>query len=74
VKSLPPPATSWTWGTHLAARGAFFWLGYPYPFEQLTIIDLHPDERHALYKADLNPERVETSLGPVRYRYHSMTT
>jgi SAM-dependent methyltransferase len=61
-------------GTHLARpEGAFFWLGYPYPFEQLTIIDLHPDERHALYKADLNPERVETELGPVRYRYHSMT-
>jgi predicted SAM-dependent methyltransferase len=61
-------------GTHLArTEGALFWLGYPYGFEELTIIDLHPDERHAIYRAGLNPERVETALGPVRYRYHSMT-
>jgi predicted SAM-dependent methyltransferase len=75
VKTLPPARHIVDLGgTHLARpEGAFFWLGYPYPFEQLTIIDLHPDERHALYKADLNPERVDTELGPVRYRYHSMT-
>jgi SAM-dependent methyltransferase len=61
-------------GTHLArAEGAMYWLGYPYEFGELTIIDLHPDDRHAIYKAGLNPERVETELGPVRYRYHSMT-
>ena len=61
-------------GTHLARpEGAMYWLGYPYEFSELTIIDLYPDDRHALYKAGLNPERVETDLGPVRYRYHSMT-
>ena len=61
-------------GTHLARpEGAMYWLGYPYEFDELTIIDLHPDDRHAIYKAGLNPERVETELGPVRYRYHSMT-
>jgi SAM-dependent methyltransferase len=61
-------------GTHLArTEGALYWLGYPYPFEELTIIDLHPDERHAIYRAGLNPDRVQTPLGPVRYRYHSMT-
>jgi SAM-dependent methyltransferase len=61
-------------GTHLArVEGAMYWLGYPYEFSELTIIDLHPDDRHAIYKAGLNPERVETDLGPVRYRYHSMT-
>jgi len=61
-------------GTHLhRAEGAMYWLGYPYPFEELTIIDLHPDERHVIYRAGLNPDRVDTDLGPVRYRYHSMT-
>jgi SAM-dependent methyltransferase len=75
VKTLPPARHIIDLGgTHLARpEGAFVWLGYPYPFEQLTIIDLHPDERHALYKADLNPERVDSPLGPVGYRYHSMT-
>jgi len=75
VKTLPPARNIVDLGgTHLARpEGAFVWLGYPYPFDQLTVIDLHPDERHALYKADLNPERVDTKLGPVRYRYHSMT-
>jgi predicted SAM-dependent methyltransferase len=61
-------------GTHLhRAEGAMYWLGYPYAFSELTIIDLHPDDRHIIYKAGLNPDRVETDLGPVRYRYHSMT-
>jgi predicted SAM-dependent methyltransferase len=75
VKSLPRASRIVDiGGTHLARpEGALFWLGYPYRFEELTIIDLHPDERHALYKAGLNPDRVETDLGPVRYRYHSMT-
>jgi SAM-dependent methyltransferase len=75
VKSLPKASRIVDiGGTHLARpEGALFWLGYPYRFEELTIIDLHPDERHAIYKAGLNPDRVDTELGPVRYRYHSMT-
>jgi SAM-dependent methyltransferase len=61
-------------GTHLARpEGALYWLGYPYGFSELTIVDLHPDDRHVIYRAGLNPDRVETPLGPVRYRYHSMT-
>jgi predicted SAM-dependent methyltransferase len=75
IKSLPKASTIVDLGgTHLArVEGALYWLGYPYEFTELTIIDLHPDDRHAIYKAGLNPERVETDLGPVRYRYHSMT-
>jgi len=75
IKSLPKASKIVDLGgTHLARpEGAMYWLGYPYEFSELTIIDLHPDERHAIYKAGLNPERVETDLGPVRYRYHSMT-
>jgi SAM-dependent methyltransferase len=46
-------------------------MGYPYPFESLTIIDLPDDERHPLYQA---PEHstVQSRLGPITYRYHSM--
>jgi SAM-dependent methyltransferase len=75
IKSLPKASKIVDiGGTHLAQpEGAMYWLGYPYEFSELTIIDLHPDDRHAIYKAGLNPERVETPLGPVRYRYHSMT-
>lgn len=75
IKSLPKASRIVDiGGTHLARpEGAMYWLGYPYEFSELTIIDLHPDDRHAIYKAGLNPERVETELGPVRYRYHSMT-
>lgn len=60
-------------GTHLArAEGALVSLGYPYRFEQLTIVDLPSDDRHAIYRGDEHG-RVETHLGPVTYRYHSMT-
>jgi len=75
VKSLPRASRIVDLGgTHLhCAEGALYRLGYPYAFDELTIIDLHPDERHALYRAGLNPGQVQTDLGPVRYRYHSMT-
>lgn len=60
-------------GTHLArAEGAFVSLGYPYRFEELTIVDLPSDDRHAIYRGDEH-NRVETHRGPVTYRYHSMT-
>jgi SAM-dependent methyltransferase len=54
------------------AAGALVAMGYPYPFDALTIIDLPADERHPLYRA---PEHatVESRLGPVTYRYHSMS-
>lgn len=75
IKSLPKASRIVDLGgTHLArTEGALYWLGYPYQWSELTIIDLHPDDRHAIYRAGLNPERVETPNGPVRYRYHSMT-
>jgi predicted SAM-dependent methyltransferase len=60
-------------GTHLASNeGALVSLGYPYPFEELTIVDLPSDARHAIYQG-AEHSRVETRLGPVSYRYHSMT-
>jgi len=61
-------------GTHQSSRqGAFVHLGYPYPFDELTIIDLPHEERHEIYRHSEAVERVETELGPVFYRYHSMT-
>ena len=60
-------------GTDLDNRdGSLVGMGYPYAFEQLTIVDLPHDDRHDLYKRSDQHERVETRLGPVEYRYHSM--
>ncbi|MGH9058563.1 MAG: DUF4214 domain-containing protein [Acidimicrobiales bacterium] len=61
-------------GTHLGnEEGAMVALGYPYPFDELTIIDLPSDDRHELYRSSRRPERVVTRRGLVTYRYHSMT-
>lgn len=61
-------------GTHTGNPvGAMVALGYPYPFDELVIIDLPADDRHALYRSDDKLTEVSTHLGPVRYRYHSMT-
>ena len=53
-------------------EGALVAMGYPYPFESLTVIDLPPDERHPMYRS---PEQsvVQSRRGPVTYRYHSMS-
>jgi predicted SAM-dependent methyltransferase len=60
-------------GTHLSSReGALVSLGYPYHFDELTVVELPSDDRHAIYRGEQH-ERVETRLGPVTYRYHSMT-
>jgi SAM-dependent methyltransferase len=48
-------------------------MGYPYPFEELVIVDLPSDERHAIYRSSDTGREVSSPLGPVRYRYHSMT-
>jgi SAM-dependent methyltransferase len=47
-------------------------MGYPYAFDSLTIVDLPDAYRHALYRA---PEQgtVQHHLGPIAYRYHSMS-
>lgn len=60
-------------GTDLSdPRGAFLSLGYPYPFDDLVIVDLPRAERHESYASEEVPEVIDTELGPVRYRYHSM--
>ena len=37
------------------------------------IVDLPSEERHPLYQSGMAPPEVRSPLGPVRYRYHSMT-
>lgn len=54
-------------------NGAMIELGYPYPFDSLTIIDLPPEERHAEFRSERWPDRVDTKLGPVHYVHASMT-
>jgi len=75
VRSLPPARHIVDLGgTHKARDiGAMVALGYPYPFEQLTIVDLPSDDRHALYRSDDRRSTVQSDRGPVSYRYHSMT-
>jgi len=56
-----------------AVEGAMVVMGYPYSFKELVIIDLPDEDRHEIYRTERRPDEVETRLGTVRYRYHSMT-
>ncbi|MGD0834013.1 MAG: methyltransferase domain-containing protein [Candidatus Dormibacteria bacterium] len=75
IRSLPPARRILDLGgTHLwNEQGAMVALGYPYPFDELTIIDLPSPERHAIYRSTDGRTAVETPLGKVTYHYHSMT-
>jgi len=53
--------------------GALVLMGYPYRFDELTVVDLPSEDRHELYRDDSRPVSTETPRGPVTYRYHSMT-
>jgi hypothetical protein len=74
IRSLPPARNIVDLGGSHSARaeGAFVAMGYPYPFDELTIIDLPPDERHPLYRYKMQHTEHQAALGMVRYRYHSM--
>ena len=54
------------------AAGSLVSMGYPYAFESLTIVDLPHADRHDLYSGSEVVDRVQSPLGPVEYRYHSM--
>jgi SAM-dependent methyltransferase len=61
-------------GTALGSdKGAMVLMGYPYAFDELVVIDLPPDDRNDLYKETVARDLVQTELGPVQYRYHSMS-
>ncbi|HET6963711.1 MAG TPA: methyltransferase domain-containing protein [Acidimicrobiales bacterium] len=75
VRSLPPARHIVDLGgTDLGnPEGAMVSMGYPYRFESLTIVDLPSEDRHEIYRQQSRADRVETAMGPVSYRYHSMT-
>jgi predicted SAM-dependent methyltransferase len=61
-------------GTALGSdKGAMVLMGYPYPFDELIVVDLPPDDRNALYHESVSRTVTQTELGPVRYEYHSMS-
>ena len=61
-------------GTNLWSEdGALVHMGYPYEFEELMIVELPEDDRHPIYRTGQSDEVVQSRLGPVRHRYHSMT-
>jgi SAM-dependent methyltransferase len=74
VRALPPARRIVDLGgTSLGdPRGAFVIFGYPYRFESLVIVDLPTGDRHAIYRDAEHRQVVETDIGPVSYRYHSM--
>ncbi len=53
--------------------GAMVAFGYPYAFEELVIVELPADERHEHYQGVIEGDSIPTHLGPVSFRYHSMT-
>lgn len=54
-------------------NGALVLMGYPYPFDELVIVDLPSEQRHPLYQDEARPSSVQSPQGMVIYRYHSMT-
>ena len=61
-------------GTALGSdKGAMVLMGYPYAFDELVVVDLPPDDRNDLYKETVARNVTQTELGPVHYRYHSMS-
>ena len=75
VRSLPPAGRILDLGgsSSYNGAGALVSFGYPYPFDELVIVELPADARHEHYKGVLEGDTVQTHLGPVRFRYHSMT-
>src|SRR5579875_3397132 len=74
VRSLPPARRILDLGgTNLQhEEGAMVTMGYPYPFDELVIVDLPPDDRHPLYnRGGVRPDTV-SRLGRITYAYHSM--
>jgi SAM-dependent methyltransferase len=53
--------------------GALVLMGYPYPFEEIVIVDLPSEDRHELYQDGQTQTTIDVAGGRVAYRYHSMT-
>lgn len=74
IQSLPKAARILDLGgTHRGNEyGALVAMGYPYPFEELVIVDLPDELRHPIYRVDRTQRQIRTPSGLVTYRYHSM--
>jgi SAM-dependent methyltransferase len=48
-------------------------MGYPYVFDEIVIVDLPVEDRHALYQDETRPSTAQSDRGVITYRYHSMT-
>lgn len=55
-------------------RGALVVMGYPYPFDRLTIVEPPKPDRHELYRgvAPGEPDALDTGRGVIEYLYSSM--
>ncbi len=75
IQSLPKAARILDVGGahHNTKQGALVAMGYPYDFDELTIVDLPSADRHPLYRSPEHHDAIDSHLGPVRYRYHSMS-
>ena len=74
VRGLPPARRILDLGgSHLGHDfGALVMMGYPYPFDELVIVDLPPEQRHDIYRSGGVHPAVDCGRGTVRYEYHSM--
>jgi SAM-dependent methyltransferase len=75
VRSLPPARRILDLGgTHQSdtAGALVSALHYPYPFDEIVIVDLPPEARDEIYRHSELTDRVVTPQGTVSYRYHSM--
>ncbi len=74
VRSLPPARRILDLGGASQGNpaGALVDIGWPYEFDELVIVDLPSEERHELFARGPRPDVVDSPLGPVTYRYHSM--
>jgi SAM-dependent methyltransferase len=75
IRSLPKAARILDIGGAAVGdpSGGLVLMGYPYQFDELVVVDLPSEDRHALYQEADRPDSVETQGGRVTYRYHSMT-
>ena len=61
-------------GAQETAAGALVFMGYPYPFDTLTIVEPPQADRHEIYRDAVpgDPIEYDTGRGVVRYLYTSM--
>lgn len=54
------------------ANGSIYEMGYPHKFKEITVVDLPPEERDAMYK-DLELKPTETPNGKIRVHFGDMS-